>query len=63
MTPPLLEAPEVAHRLNVSTARVWELIRQRAIPAVRLGRQVRVCPSALEDFIRAGGNSEPQGAA
>lgn len=56
MRPALLGAPEVALRLNVSTARVWELIRTGVIPAVRLGRQVRVCPAALEDFIETGGS-------
>ncbi len=38
----LLTIPEVAAILNVSVPRVYELIRLRLLPAVHLGRQVRV---------------------
>jgi excisionase family DNA binding protein len=51
----LLGAREVAARLNVSRDRVYELARQRLIPCVRLGRQVRFDAAALEHWIDTGG--------
>ena len=50
-----------ATRLGVSYARAAELARQELIPVVRLGRQVRVNPVALEEFISSGGKSLPGG--
>ena len=50
-----VEAKEVATRLQVSDARVYELIRLGLLPAVRIGRQVRVDPEKLDDFVRRGG--------
>ena len=52
----LLRIQEVAHRLDVSVHRAYELARQGMIPAVRLGRQVRVDADELERFIEAGGS-------
>jgi excisionase family DNA binding protein len=48
-------------RLNMSAARVYELIREGILPAVRCGRQVRIDPDALEAFINNGGKSLPGG--
>ena len=48
----------LAERLSVRTHRAYELIRTGQIPAVRLGRQVRVDPLAVEAFIRSGGTGE-----
>ena len=53
--PTLLHAPEVAERLRLNTQRVYALCRSGKLPHVRLGRQVRVSPIALEEFIAAGG--------
>jgi len=50
-----------AGRLGVSYARAAELVRQDLLPVVRLGRQIRVNPAALEAFISAGGKSLPGG--
>jgi excisionase family DNA binding protein len=48
----LLTADEVAGILSVSTARVYELARRNAIPALRLGqRQVRFDEMALREWI------------
>ena len=48
----LLTADEVAGILSVSTARVYELARRNAIPALRLGqRQLRFDETALRDWI------------
>jgi excisionase family DNA binding protein len=51
----LLLIPEVADILGVSTARAYELARTGALPAVRLGRQVRVDPDALQTWLDNGG--------
>ncbi len=48
----LLTADEVAGILSVSTARVYELARRNAIPALKLGeRQVRFDETALRNWI------------
>ncbi len=52
----LLTAKEVSTVLQVTTARVYELARERAIPSVRVGdRQVRFDESALREYIANGG--------
>lgn len=51
----LSRIPAVAIRLGVSQKSVWRLIRRGLIPAVRVGRQVRVDQAQLEEWIRAGG--------
>ena len=61
MSTKLLDAPEVAEILNVSRARVYELVRQGVIPVVRLGRQVRVDPDRLRAWIAEGGQALPGG--
>lgn len=53
----LLTVETVAARLGVTTARGYELVREHIIPSVRLGRQIRVDPDQLEEFIRSGGQS------
>ena len=53
----LLTAREVSQILQVAQARVYELARERAIPAVRIGeRQVRFDEAALRDWIAKGGS-------
>ena len=50
-----------ARRLNISEQRAYQLARQNLIPVIRLGRQLRVDPDELENFIRSGGQSLPGG--
>jgi excisionase family DNA binding protein len=50
----LLKVPEVAHRLQVSERQVRRWIADARLPAVRLGRAVRVRPDDLAQFISAG---------
>lgn len=57
----LLTVEEAAGILGVNRARAYELVRQGIVPSVRLGRQVRVDPIRLEEFIHAGGISLPGG--
>jgi excisionase family DNA binding protein len=54
----LLTATEVAQILRVSKARVYELARQRMLPALTLGqRQIRFEEAALREWIAAGGST------
>ena len=47
----LLTVPEVAKRLSISNYRAYELARQGILESVRLGRSVRVKPSAVADYL------------
>ena len=49
----LLKAEEVAEHLSVSPAFAYRLIQTGQIPAVRLGRVVRVRPQDLQAYIEA----------
>jgi excisionase family DNA binding protein len=52
---PLLTAAEVAEQTGLPLQRVWELCRRQLLPHVRVGRQVRVAPTALRNWIEQGG--------
>lgn len=52
----LLTVPEVAERLRVPKARVYELARSRDLPSVRLGKCVRVRPEDLRVWIAKHGS-------
>lgn len=47
----LLTGEEIAKILNVSRAYAYQLMRQRMIPTVKIGRSVRVRQEDLEQFI------------
>jgi len=55
----LLTIPEVAQRLRVREARAYELARNKVIPVVYVGRQVRVDEAALQRWIAQGGQALP----
>ena len=55
----LLTPAEIAERWHVRRARVYQLIRDRALPSVYLGRSVRVPQTPVEAFIAAGGWKRP----
>ena len=46
----LLTMRQVAVRLNVPASRAYELARQGKLPAVRIGKYVRVSENALVDY-------------
>lgn len=48
---PLLTVTEVATRLHLSRSAAYNLIANHALPAVRIGRSVRVRPGTLERWI------------
>ena len=52
----LLTIEEVAKILAVRVPRAYELVRTGIIPSVKLGRQLRVSPTALQDWINKGGS-------
>jgi len=47
----LLTIPQVAKRLHVSDYRAYELARQGILKSVRLGKSVRVKPSAILEYM------------
>lgn len=47
----LLTAKEVAVKLKISEYRAYELVRHGDLQAVRLGKSVRVKPSALAEYL------------
>ena len=57
---PLLRITDVAVLLSITPARAYELARRGVLPCVRLGRQVRVDPERLEQWIAAGGHASDQ---
>jgi excisionase family DNA binding protein len=61
MAQALLTLKETARVLAVTYVRAAELARDGIIPVVRLGRQVRVNPTDLNQFISTGGKAPPGG--
>ena len=57
----LLTVKETAQILGLPISRVYDLCRQQILPTVRLGRQVRIDPERLEEFIANGGKALPGG--
>jgi excisionase family DNA binding protein len=51
----LLTAPQGAERLDVTLARLDELVRTGTLPAVRIGRQIRFSHETLAQWIDDGG--------
>ena len=47
----LLAIPQVAKRLKVSNYRAYELARRGILKSVRLGKSVRVKPSAIDEYV------------
>jgi excisionase family DNA binding protein len=58
----LLQAREVADILGLNLQYVYDLMRTNRIPAVRVGRRVRVDPDVLQEWIRNGGSIKPKAA-
>jgi len=60
----LTTVKNAAQDLDVSEARVYELIRTGLLPpgvVVHLGRQVRIDEEALREWVKGGGQSLPGG--
>lgn len=54
----LITAKQMAELLQVKKSRVYELVRIELIPCVRLGRQLRFDPKAIEQWITKGGSGK-----
>jgi excisionase family DNA binding protein len=52
MEPLLLRAEDCAKVLGLGRSKVFEMIRRRELPVVRIGRSVRVPVGELERWIR-----------
>jgi excisionase family DNA binding protein len=61
VTKELLTLDQTAKVLRVKYARAAELAREGVLPVVRLGRQIRVDPDQLSDFVSKGGKALPGG--
>jgi len=48
----LLTMPEAAERLSMSSRWVRQMVADKQIPAVRLGRSIRLYPEDVEAFAR-----------
>lgn len=57
----LFTVKELARIFKVRDQRAYELIRADVIPAVRIGRQVRVSEEAIRQFVESGGQPLPGG--
>ena len=57
----MLTVDEVAAELKVSRAAVYALVRSGLLPAVRVGRRIRVAERVLANFIESGGRAWPGG--
>ena len=49
----LLKAEDVASILNISVGFAYQLMKRGDLPAIRLGRAVRVRPSDLENYMQS----------
>jgi excisionase family DNA binding protein len=48
---------QIAKQTELSTGRVYEMIRLGLLPAVRFGRQIRVEEQAFKDWVSRGGQA------
>ena len=47
----LLRGEDVARLLNISRSKAYQLMQQRKISTIQIGRSIRVHPRDLEEFI------------
>lgn len=52
----LMDVPQVAEYLRVSRSSIYKLIERQQIPAIRIGRLLRVRKDRLDETLRAMGN-------
>ena len=56
----LVSVNVVSEWLNIPVDRVYTLSRENLIPTVRLGRSIRFCPKAVQQFVENGGKALPK---
>lgn len=54
----LFRVPEVAEQLQVSSATVYNLIKEGKLQALHIGRSLRVSPKALAEFMHETGAAD-----
>lgn len=47
----LLRIPEAAHILNISKSKLYSLVNQGTIPAIRVGESIRISVAELNAWI------------
>ncbi len=47
----LLTGKDIAHLLKISSSQAYKIMRRGELPAVHIGRSIRVKPEDLETFI------------
>ena len=57
----VLTVDEVAAELRVTRGAVYALVRSGLLPAVHVGRRIRIAEKVLANFIEAGGRGWPGG--
>jgi putative molybdopterin biosynthesis protein len=57
----LLTVEEMAPLLGLTAARLYEIARQKLIPHVRIGRQVKLSAAKCEEWVESGGTALPGG--
>lgn len=57
----LYTAKELGSILNLKESRIYELAREKILPPVFIGRQIRFRGVAIEEFIEKGGKRLPGG--
>ncbi len=55
----LLKMSEAANRLNVSKSTVYRLIVAGTLPAIKIGKQIRIKPADLEAYITGAQATNP----
>jgi len=53
----MLTVDEVATQLRVTRGAVYELVREGLIPAVHVGRRIRIAERVLVNFVESGGRA------
>ena len=59
----LLKVEEAARLLSIGRSKLYELLAAGEIPAVHIGRAVRINREALEAWVREQGANQPKQAA
>jgi len=57
----LLTIKHTASILGVSEQQAYALVRASILPVVKVGRQYRVDPTTLQEWIKSGGQAYPGG--
>ena len=53
--PALVGVKEIARRLGLSEARCYQLVKDGAIPCIRLSRSIKFDPQVIEQWLSNGG--------